>query len=75
MRGLRADEVEHLLDRELNEAFSAGVPYLKIIHGHGSGTVRKIVREYLAQQPYVSSFEPASPADGGDGATIVTLAV
>ncbi len=71
MRGIRADEVEPLLDRELNEAFSAGVPYLKIIHGHGSGIVRRIVRDYLAQQPYVSSFEP----DSGDGATIVTLAI
>jgi DNA mismatch repair protein MutS2 len=75
MRGLRADEVEPLLDRELNEAFSAGVPYLKIIHGHGSGTVRKIVRDFLAHQPYVSSYEPASAAEGGDGATIVTLAI
>ncbi|MBV8087768.1 MAG: Smr/MutS family protein [Chloroflexi bacterium] len=75
MRGIRADEVEPLLDRELNGALSAGVPYLKIIHGHGTGIVRRMVRDYLAQQPYVSSFEPASPADGGDGATIVTLAV
>ena len=75
MRGVRADDVEPLLDRELNEAFSAGVQYLKIIHGHGSGTVRKIVRDYLAQQPYVSSYEPASPSEGGDGATIVTLEV
>ena len=75
MRGLRADEVEPLLERELNEAFSAGVAYLKIIHGHGSGTVRKIVRDYLAAQPYVSSFEPASPSEGGDGATMVTLAL
>lgn len=75
MRGLRADEVEPLLDRELNEAFSAGVPYVKIIHGHGSGTVRKLVRDYLAAQPYVSSFEPASPSEGGDGATVVTLAI
>ncbi|HEU0166458.1 MAG TPA: Smr/MutS family protein, partial [Chloroflexota bacterium] len=75
MRGVRADEVEPLLDRELNGALSAGVPYLKIIHGHGTGIVRRMVRDYLAQQPYVSSFEPASPGDGGDGATIVSLAV
>ncbi|MBV9121135.1 MAG: Smr/MutS family protein, partial [Chloroflexi bacterium] len=75
MRGLRADEVEPLLDRQLNDAFSAGIPYVKIIHGHGSGAVRKIVREYLAQQPYVSDYQPASPAEGGDGATMVTLAI
>ena len=75
MRGVRAGEVEPLLDRELNEAFSAGVQYLKIIHGHGTGAVRKIVREYLAAQPYVSSYEPAPPKDGGDGATMVTLAI
>ena len=75
MRGVRAEEVEPLLDRELNEAFSAGVLYLKIIHGHGSGIVRRIVRDYLAEQPYVASYEPASPGNGGDGATIVTLAV
>jgi DNA mismatch repair protein MutS2 len=75
MRGVRAEDVEPLLDRELNEAFSAGQPYLKIIHGHGSGIVRRMVRDYLAQQAYVSSFEPAPPGEGGDGATIVTLAL
>jgi len=75
LRGVRADEVEPLLDRELNEAFSAGVGFLKIIHGHGSGIVRRLVRDYLAQQPYVSGFEPASAAEGGDGVTIVTLAM
>jgi DNA mismatch repair protein MutS2 len=75
LRGVRADEVELSLDRELNEAFGAGVQYVKIIHGHGSGIVRRIVREYLAQQPYVSGWEPAPASEGGDGATIVTLAV
>jgi DNA mismatch repair protein MutS2 len=75
MRGVRAEEVEPLLDRELSQALSAGVEYIKIIHGHGSGIVRRIVRDYLAEQPYVSSYEPASPSEGGDGATIVTLAV
>ncbi|MDE3074015.1 MAG: endonuclease MutS2 [Chloroflexota bacterium] len=75
LRGLRADEIEPLLDRELNDAFVGGIPYVKIVHGHGSGVVKQIVRDYLAHQPYVSSYEPAPPNEGGDGATLVTLAL
>ncbi|MHB8618017.1 MAG: endonuclease MutS2 [Chloroflexota bacterium] len=75
LRGMRAAEIEPLLDRELNDAFVANVPFMKIIHGHGSGTVRAIVRQFLASQPYVSAYEPATPGDGGDGATIVHLAL
>jgi len=75
LRGLRADEVRPLLERELDEAFTAGVQYLRIVHGHGTGVIRRIVREFLESQPYVSSYEPASPTQGGDGATLVTLAL
>ncbi len=75
LRGMRADEVEPLLDRELNDAVVAGIPYMKIIHGHGSGVVKKIVRDFLGHQPYVRSYEPAQANDGGDGATLVTLAL
>jgi len=44
-----------------------------IIHGIGTGTVRQIVRDFLAGHPLVSSFRPASREEGGDGATVASL--
>ncbi|MBP1706733.1 MAG: mismatch repair protein MutS2 [Chloroflexi bacterium] len=73
LRGKRADEVEVELDTYLNDASLANLPEVRIIHGLGTGTVRQIVRQFLATHPLVESFRSGKRGEGGDGATIVKL--
>jgi DNA mismatch repair protein MutS2 len=73
LRGQRADEalaeVESFLDRTALE----GADVVFIIHGHGTGALRKVVREYLATSHYVERFRPGGPGEGGDGVSVVHL--
>jgi DNA mismatch repair protein MutS2 len=73
LRGKRADEVEWALDTYLNDAAQANIEEARIIHGIGTGTVRNIVRDFLASQPLVKSFRSGEHDEGGDGVTIVRL--
>ena len=73
LRGKRADEVETALDTYLDNAVQSGIPQVRIIHGIGTGTVRSIVREFLASHPLAKSFRPGERDEGGDGATVVIL--
>jgi DNA mismatch repair protein MutS2 len=73
LRGKRADEVEPALDAYLNDAVQSSITEARIIHGIATGTVRSIVREFLASHPLVKSFRPGERDEGGDGATIVRL--
>ncbi len=73
LRGARADEALDVLERYLNDAAVAGVDRLRIVHGKGTGALRTAVREVLSRHPLVRGHEPASAAEGGDGATIVRL--
>lgn len=74
LRRLRVDEALAKLDRYLNDAFLAGLPTVRVIHGKGTGTLRQAVREELKSHPLVKSFRPAEFEEGGNGATIVELA-
>jgi DNA mismatch repair protein MutS2 len=73
LRGRRADEVETELDSYLNDASLASLDEVRIIHGVGSGTVRNIVQESLANHPLVRNFHLASAREGGEGITIARL--
>jgi len=73
LRGKRADEVEVALDIYLNDAAVANLNEVRIVHGVGGGTVRQIVRDFLAAHPLVKSFRTGRHDEGGDGATIVSL--
>ena len=73
LRGKRADEVEIELDAYLNDASMANLAEVRIIHGMATGTVRQIVRAYLASHPLVSGFRSGQREEGGDGATVVRL--
>ena len=74
LRRLTVDEALFRLERFLNDAFLAGLPTVRLIHGKGTGTLRQAVREQLKTHPLVKSFRPAELEEGGDGATIVELA-
>ncbi|MDT8381799.1 MAG: endonuclease MutS2 [Brevefilum sp.] len=70
IRGHRVDEGLDLLDRYLEKAYLAGLPYVRIIHGKGTGRLRESVREALSSNPHVARYESGSQAEGGDGVTI-----
>jgi DNA mismatch repair protein MutS2 len=71
LRGLRVDEAEASLIKALDAAILADLPYLRVIHGKGTGAVRQRVHEILAADPRVRRFGFAPPAQGGHGVTIV----
>ena len=73
LRGYRAAEIEPMLDAYLEQAYRAGMPYVRIIHGKGTGALRKVVRDVLAIHPAVASHEGAPANQGGDGATVALL--
>jgi DNA mismatch repair protein MutS2 len=73
LRGRRADEVEPALDAYLNDAAQSNLSEVRIIHGIGTGTVRSIVRDFLAGHPLVKSFRAGERGEGGDGATVVRI--
>ncbi len=73
LRGQRADEALDALDRYLDAAFLAGLPFVRIIHGKGTGRLRQSVREALGHNPQVKSFEAGGDKEGGDGVTVAKL--
>ncbi len=73
LRGMRVDEVVPELNKYLDDAYLAGLPYGRVVHGKGTGTLRKVVREVLAEHPLVASFRAGELNEGGDGVTIVKL--
>lgn len=73
LRGMRAVEVVEVLDRALNDSVLAGMPYLRIIHGKGTGALRQVVRDYLRASPLVVGAESAPDQQGGDGVTVARL--
>ncbi len=73
LRGLRAEEALRELEKHLEAAYLAGMPFTRIIHGKGTGSLRKAVREALRDNPIVSAVEPGQDGEGGDGVTMVRL--
>lgn len=73
LHGLIAEEALFRLDLYLNEAFIAGLPRVRVVHGKGLGTLRHVVRELLTGHPLVRSFRPGEPAEGGAGVTVADL--
>ena len=73
LRGHRAGEIEEMLDRYLEDAYRSGLPFVRIIHGKGTGALRQVVREFLNRHPAVAAHALAPPEQGGDGATVATL--
>jgi DNA mismatch repair protein MutS2 len=71
--GRRVDEAEQELEQYLDRAFLAGLPRVRIIHGHGAGVLRRAVREFLKSHPHVATIAEAPQNEGGQGATLVEL--
>ena len=71
--GRTVDEATEELEKYLDRAFLAGLPRVRIIHGHGAGILRRGVREFLRGHPHVAGIEEAPQNEGGQGATLVEL--
>jgi DNA mismatch repair protein MutS2 len=73
LRGKRGDEALDVLDRYLDSAYLAGLPFVRIIHGKGTGKLRILVRQALGAHPHVASFEGGGDKEGGEGVTVAKL--
>src|SRR5262249_12676127 len=69
--GSTAEEARDQVDRFLDQAFLAGRPRIRVIHGHGKGILMRALHEMFASHPHVDKFYSAAPREGGTGATIV----
>jgi DNA mismatch repair protein MutS2 len=73
VRGQAADEALDQVVAALDRAALSGAPFLRIIHGHGTGRLKSALREYLKDSPYVEDFRPGDRAEGGDGVTVARI--
>jgi DNA mismatch repair protein MutS2 len=71
--GMRAPDALRRLEEFLDQAYLTNQSEVRVIHGVGSGALRKAVREYLSTSPYCTAFREAEPQAGGAGATIVEI--
>ncbi|MBM3141381.1 MAG: hypothetical protein FJZ92_14525 [Chloroflexi bacterium] len=74
VRGQRIDEALPQIEEFLDRAARAGRARVRLIHGKGTGTLRRAVRELLERHPLVTAFEAGQRAEGGDGVTVAYLA-
>jgi DNA mismatch repair protein MutS2 len=71
--GRTVDEATDALEKYLDRAFLAGLPRVRVIHGHGAGILRRGVRDFLKSHPHVATIAEAPQNEGGQGATVVEL--
>ncbi len=69
--GKTVDDAIPDIDRFLNDCFMAGISPIQIIHGKGTGALRKGIQSYLKTLNYIKDFKSAEPQNGGDGVTDV----
>jgi DNA mismatch repair protein MutS2 len=73
LRGQRSEEALALLEDYLDRAFMAGMPFVRIIHGKGTGKLRSEVRRTLQGHPQIASFDEGQEKEGGAGVTVVKM--
>ncbi|MGH9957626.1 MAG: endonuclease MutS2, partial [Pyrinomonadaceae bacterium] len=71
--GQRADEAVEAVDKFLDEAVMNSLSQVRVVHGHGTGALRRAVAELLSDHPHVARFTSAPQDQGGSGATVVEL--
>jgi DNA mismatch repair protein MutS2 len=74
LRGKRVDEALRSLDDYVNAAYLSGLPFGRIIHGKGTGALRKAVREMVDGHSLIAKVTSAPPKEGGEGVTIIHMA-
>jgi DNA mismatch repair protein MutS2 len=71
--GCNVDEALERADKFLDDAFLAQMTQVRIVHGSGTGALRRALSEFLSGHPHVARFESAPQSAGGQGVTVVTL--
>ena len=66
-------EAEGVVEQFIDSAVMGRLETVTVIHGKGTGAVRRAVREHLKRSPYVKSFRPGRYGEGEDGVTVVEL--
>ncbi len=73
--GLRVDDALPIVEKAIDEALMAGLASMSIIHGKGTGRLKKAIGDYLASHAFVKNFQSGDIRGGGDGVTVVNLVV
>lgn len=73
LRGLMVEEALDKVDKYLDDAVLAGAPQVRIIHGKGTGALRKAVTDFLKADRRVTSYRLGGVGEGGDGVTVAKL--
>jgi DNA mismatch repair protein MutS2 len=73
LRGQRAEDALQAMERYIESAYLAGMPFVRIIHGKGTGRLRQVLREALRQSPHVERWEDGLRNEGGEGVTVAHL--
>ena len=73
LRGLTSEEGVSRLEQYLERASRASLPFVRIIHGKGTGALRRAIRGAIKGNPFVKSFETGQDGEGGDGVTVIKL--
>jgi len=75
LRGLMSEDALDKMERYLEQAYLSGLPFVRIIHGKGTGKLRQAVREALRGHAYVKTFEEGGDKEGGEGVTVAKMNV
>jgi DNA mismatch repair protein MutS2 len=73
LRGQRVEEILPRLDKYLDDAFLGKMPFVRIVHGKGTGALRQAVRQQLRDHPLVKSHRSGESGEGGTGVTVAYL--
>ena len=73
LRGLMSEDALDKMERYLEQAYLSGLPFVRIIHGKGTGKLRQAVRTALRGHEYVKTFEEGGDKEGGEGVTVAKL--
>jgi DNA mismatch repair protein MutS2 len=71
LRGCRFEEAMSMLDKYIDDCLINNLEYASIIHGYGTGALRKGVMEFVKKHPQIKSFRPGGANEGGSGITVI----
>ena len=73
LRGLDSEEACYKADKYLDDAYRGNLGEVTIVHGKGTGVLRKAINDMLKRHPHVKEYRLGVYGEGGDGVTVVTL--